>query len=170
MKAKVLALVFALVVVGLLPALGAAQNAAVVIKDTACTVLDVDGQTPFTVQDSVKVTTKSANQNRNVSCHGDLADRINPTLPPPPSAQTFDYKNTGGVLCCSDFNGTSLSTSNWHETITPSGNVTLTCHFKGDESTLCPSQTVDCSSFPYGSDDRKSCCESNSSASGCRPT
>ena len=157
MKAKGLALVFALVVVGLLPGLAAAQNGAVVIKDTACTVLDTDGQTTFTVLDSVKVTTKSANQNRNVSCHGDLLDRINPMSPAPPSALTFDYQKTGGVVCCSDFDGISLSTDNWHETITPSGNVTLTCHFKGNESALCP-QTVSCSNFQSGSPERNSCC------------
>ena len=134
MKAKGLALVFALVVVGLLPGLAAAQNGAVVIKDTECTVLDVDGVSTFTVPDGVKVTTKSSNNNLNVSCHGDLSDRINPTSPlPPSSALTFDNQKPGGVVCCADFNGSTLYTTNWHETITPSGNVTLTCHFKGNE-------------------------------------
>jgi len=165
MKAKSLALVLALVAVGLLPGLAAAQNAAVIVKDTDCVVLDVDGTTPFAVHDSVKVTTKSANNNRNVSCHGDLADRMDPTLPPPPSALTFDSKNTGGGLCCSDFNGISLSTSNWHETITPSGNVTLTCHFKGDESTLCP---VGCSLYDYGTEERDACCDTHPTDPHCQ--
>ena len=143
MKAKGLALVFALVVVGLLPGLAAAQNAAVVVKDTDCTVLDVDGINTFTVHDSVKVTTKSSNNNLNVSCHGDLADRDYPADPPPLSALTFDYKTTPNtVFCCADVNGSTLYTTNWHQTITPSGNVTLTCHFKGDEPISDPTVGV----------------------------
>jgi hypothetical protein len=107
---------------------------AVLIKDTSCTVLDPDLQ-PFDVFDTVKVITPSKNFNRNVSCHGDLLDSVEP----PVKAQVLDYDNTL-LKCCVNFDGSWFSTTNWHETITPSGNVSLTCHFKGDEPTdsSCP--------------------------------
>jgi len=102
---------------------------AVVIKDTSCTVLDTNLQ-PFDVFDTVKVITPSKNLNKNVSCHGDLLDSVEP----PVKAQVLDYDNTL-LKCCVNFDGSWFSTTNWHETITPSGNVSLSCHFKGDEPT-----------------------------------
>ncbi len=106
----------------------------------------------------------------NVSCHGDLADRVpvsGTDLPTAPSsALTYDNKNTEGVVCCSNFDGTALSTTNWHETITPSGNVTLTCHFKKtDAPTLCG-----CAFYEYYSDEWKTCWHYNPTDWDCQGT
>ena len=49
------------------PVVADAQDGAVVIKDTSCTVLDVDAINTIDVYNTVKVTTPSRNQNRNVS-------------------------------------------------------------------------------------------------------
>ena len=109
-------------------------NGAVVIKDTSCFVLGTvftNGQfslLPFEVFESVKVMTPSKNYNKNVSCHGDLPDGMDS----PAKAVVLDFDNTGRK-CCVNFDGDWFSTTQWHETITPSGNVSLTCHFKGDE-------------------------------------
>jgi len=104
---------------------GQILNGAVVIKDTNCTVLDTALDT-FVVIESVKVTTPSKNYNKNVSCHGDLP------YDPPAKAVVLDFDNTG-LNCCVMFDGQWYSTTQWHETITPSGNVSLTCHFTGNE-------------------------------------
>jgi hypothetical protein len=122
-------LMFMLVIValGMVPMMAEAQSGAVVIKDTSCTVLDPNLQS-FVVYDTVKVLTPSRNFNKNVSCHGDLpADII-----PPEKAVVLDYETTG-LMCCVTFDSHFFSTDKWHETITPSGNVSLTCHFEGDE-------------------------------------
>jgi len=125
-----------LLVVGVLmvvPIMANAQNSngAIVIKDTSCTVLGTDSSgnlLPFDVFESVKVITPSRIYAKNVSCHGDLPD----TMVSPDRALVLDYSNTG-LECCVNFDGNWYSTAQWHETITPSGNVSLTCHFKGDE-------------------------------------
>ncbi len=129
---------FVVGVLMIIPTTGSAQvpggNGAVVIKDTSCTVLGTvftNGDfilVPFEVLESVKVITPSKNYTKNVSCHGDLPDGMSP----PPNAVVLDFGNTG-LTCCVNFDGVWLSTAEWHETITPSGNVSLTCHFKGDE-------------------------------------
>ncbi len=137
-KASWLIISVAVVGLGIVPVMANAQNGAVVIKDTACTVLDLDSQTTFEVLNTVKVSTPSRNGNRNVSCHGDLSDRPI-DFPPegaPSQAVTFDFEDTG-FKCCVNFDGVWVSTDKWHEVITPSGNVSLTCHFK-DSDTLTP--------------------------------
>ncbi len=109
-------------------------NGAVVIKDTSCTVFGTvltNGTLTlelFDVYGSVKVITPSKNYNMNVSCHGDLPDGMDS----PANAVVLGFDNTG-LNCCVNFDGAWFSTAEWHETITPSGNVSLTCHFKGDE-------------------------------------
>ncbi len=129
---------FVIGVLMVLPITGNAQipdgHGAVVIKDSSCTVLGtafVDGNLTlefFDVYNSVKVVTPSRNYNKNVSCHGDLPDGMDS----PPQAVVLGFDNTG-LSCCVNFDGAWFSTTEWHETITPSGNVSLTCHFKGDE-------------------------------------
>ena len=122
-----LLLVGALMVI---PIIANAQgNGAVVIKDTSCTVLgpNLPALITFEVYDTVKVITPSKNCNVNVSCHGDLPDGWTP----PTNALVLDYNSTGWV-CEVNFDGVLYSTTQWHETITPSGNVSLTCHFIGD--------------------------------------
>jgi hypothetical protein len=126
-----------LLIVGTLMVIPIVAHAqAVVIRDTSCSVLD-PLRVPFDVFDSVKVITPSKNLNKNVSCHGDLLDGVEP----PAKAIVLNFDNTL-VKCCVNFDGNWFSTTNWHETITPSGNVSLICHFKGDESTdaSCPAR------------------------------
>ena len=131
-------LVFGVLMVIPIVASGQILNGAVVIKDTSCSVLGTifaNGEfilQPFDVYDSVKVMTPSKNYNKNVSCHGDLPDGMDS----PANAVVLGFNNTG-LQCCVNFDGTWFSTTQWHETITPSGNVSLTCHFKGDEPTGC---------------------------------
>ncbi len=129
---------FVVAVLMVIPITGNAQildgSGAVVIKDTSCTVLGTvftNGDftlVPFEVLESVKVITPSKNYTKNVSCHGDLPDGMDS----PSNAVVLGFGNTG-LKCCVNFDGVWLSTTEWHETITPSGNVSLTCHFKGDE-------------------------------------
>jgi hypothetical protein len=115
---------------GMFPILANAQTGAVVIKDTSCIVLDPNGA-QFEVFDTTKVNTPSKNCNRNISCHGEV--------PIPPNKKViFDKENTGWD-CYANFDGLWIPTVNWHEVITPSGNVSLTCHFKGCGSIpACP--------------------------------
>ena len=114
-----------LVCLMMVPALVEAQ--AVVIKDTSCTVLGVDKVGTFEVVNTTKVTTPSQNCNRNVSCHGDLSDQ--PSFVAPDKAVVFNHQNTDWV-CLVNFDGVEVSTTSWHQVITPNGNVSLTCHFK----------------------------------------
>ncbi len=109
----------------MVPAFVGAQ--AVVIKDTSCTVLDLNQEAMFDVWDSIKVITPSENCNRNVSCHGSLSDQ--PSFVPPKSGVVFNYGNTG-MECLVYFDGEPAYTTSWHQVITPKGNVSLTCHFK----------------------------------------
>jgi hypothetical protein len=141
-KASSFIILLAVVGLGMVPVMANAQNGAVVIKDTACTVLDLDSKTTFEVLNTVKVSTPSRNNNRNVSCHGDLSDRPENLPPefPPLQAVTFDFEDTG-FKCCVNFDGVWVSTDKWHEVITPSGNISLTCHFKDNET---PAQDPDC--------------------------
>ena len=145
-KASWVIVLLGVAVLVMIPAMAGAQaeNYAVVIKDTSCLVLDynpslMNPPPTFEVFDSVKVITQSRNLNKNVSCHGDLSDNLLSDTAPPPKAVTYDYDNTEWK-CCVNFNGDWLATLEWHETITPSGNVSLTCHFKGGEPVLpcCP--------------------------------
>lgn len=133
MKKNASFLIFFLAVVafGLSPVVADAQDGAVVIKDTSCTVLDIYANA-FDMYDTVKVTTPSQNNNRNVSCHGDLPDGSDL----PPNAVVYNFTNTGWK-CCVNTDGVWLATENWHVVITPSGNVSLTCHYKGDETEQC---------------------------------
>src|SRR4030042_6252449 len=127
-KASWLIIMLGVVGLGMVPIMANAQNGAVVIKDTACTVLDLDSITTFEVLNTVKVSTPSRNSNRNVSCHGDLSDRpiYLPQEAHPSQAVTFNFEGTG-LKCCVNFDGVWVSTDKWHEVITPSGNVSLPC-------------------------------------------
>ena len=127
-SANGLIIVLAIVALGMCPLLAEAQNRAVVIKDTSCTVLDLDGLSTFDVSNTIKVSTPSRNCNRNVSCHGDLSDGS--SYLPPDQGVVFNYENSGWE-CRVNFDGVWMPTLNWHQVITPSGQVTLTCHFKG---------------------------------------
>jgi hypothetical protein len=133
-------LMFTLVIVvalGLVPMMAQAQDdgGAIVIKDTSCRVRGP--MYSYFLIDAVKVITPSRNSNVNVSCHGDLPE----TIAVPDKAIVLDYDSTGHP-CCAFINGDSYETQTWHETITPNGSVSVTCHFKGDErpSLFCRNQ------------------------------
>jgi len=135
-KASLVCLLF---VMGLMVVPAMVEAQAVVIKDDSCTFFGTDGslfEAQGGVEDlnSIKVITPSQNCNKNVSCHT--------VIEPPGQAYVFDYdsRNYGTGFTCdvefiyTDQNGIEqrdlLSTENWHQTITPKGNVSLTCHFK----------------------------------------
>jgi len=146
----------AFVIMGLIPLLANAQGGALLIKGEQCTFLDLDDKLFPDVPNvseaqSIKVLTPSANCNKNVSCHAALSDFS--SYQPPAKAVVFDYDYYGGTLLCKvlfelvDDNGNLIfsywmSTDDWHEVITPKGNVSLTCHFKncgceGEEGEAC---------------------------------
>jgi hypothetical protein len=151
MKRNWMLFLLTVVALGTVPALAGAQ--AVVIKDTSCEVLSPNGL-DFVPIDTIKVTTPSKNCNINVSCHGELPAGA----PIPDKAEVFNYDNTN-LMCTTTFDSVQVSTANWHEVITPSGNVSLTCHFKDCPPTSCNPN----------SPDFLSCCEQNPYATGCTP-
>ncbi len=136
-----------LMVLGLIPGLAGAQ--AVVIKDTSCTFFDFDGRQTFEVPggvedlNSIKVITPSQNCNKNVSCHTEFENLDG-------MAYIFDYDSPhhGTFVSCwvefyyKDAEGHdipyTLATENWHQTITPKGKVSLTCHFNDCELPSTP--------------------------------
>lgn len=137
MKKNVNWLVFLLTVVALVmvPALAGAQQEEVcpapglAIDQLGCFVLNPDGVSCAFIDRLHVVETHSANSNINITCHGYL-DNVGLTR-----AEVFHGKDNP-LKCKIVLSGGALCTSNWHEVITPSGNVTLTCHFKEDD--VCP--------------------------------
>lgn len=126
-KSSWLVVLLAVVALGMAPVMAGAQTLG--IDAAGCNVFNTGGLTLFRIDRSHTVITDSSNDNINISCHGDLPD----VALAPPRAEVFqgrDYQ----IQCSIVVNGQSFCTSNWHEVITPSGNVTLTCHFKGNEA------------------------------------
>ena len=137
-------LVILLAVVGLamVPVMTGAQAQDLSIDQLGCRVLNVDGEDTIFMDTSQihTVQTFSSNNNVNATCHGDLVDGL------PDHAVVFqgrDYQpnNPSGnperqcaiSIILDDGTSKVVRTSNWHQVITPSGNVTLTCHFKAKE-------------------------------------
>jgi hypothetical protein len=131
-----LVVLLAVVALGMAPVMAGAQTPG--IDAAGCNVFNTDGLTLFRIDRSHTVITDSSNDNINISCHGDLPD----VALAPPKAEVFqgrDYQILGiPVQCSIVVNDQLFCTSNWHEVITPSGNVTLTCHFKGNEACATP--------------------------------
>jgi hypothetical protein len=93
-----------------------AQAQAIVINDQGCGLLDGDGNFVFASSDHT-VITNSANGNCHLKCS--VKGVGNSTG----KAAHFDNASTG--LPC----GTACGlTNNWRETVSASGNATLTCH------------------------------------------
>jgi hypothetical protein len=92
-----------------------ANNGAVVINDQGCALLDGDGNS-ISTSESHAVITNSKNGNTLLKCS--VKGVANSTG----KAVHFDFDNTG-ITCATN----SGSTENWHETVSASGNATLTC-------------------------------------------
>ena len=107
----------------LICALGVVAAPAEIITDEPCWVLDTTGKiwNGFDVYYSHSVGTNSMNGNAVRICHGWLPDGAEK----PKKAIMFNNENTG--YRCDTLFGI---TYDWQLIITPSGRVTLTCHYK----------------------------------------
>jgi hypothetical protein len=101
-----------------MPAFAISDNAALVIKDTDCGVIDAGGNI-ISTDGSIFVSTSSGNA--LVVCKAQLPDPA--TFPDKAIKWTPDNFN---IPC-----GTSLGTTNdFQEVITPSGQIMLVCHYQ----------------------------------------
>jgi len=109
------ALVALLLAVAYAPMGARATDNAIVVHEGGCGMLDGDGN--FVVGERHSVSNDGGN-----SIFKCQSKKVNNTAK---SGVTWDQANTG-FMC-----GTPLGpTADWRETITPSGNATLTCHAK----------------------------------------
>jgi hypothetical protein len=106
----------ALLTVLYLPAGASASAGSVVAKDTTCAVLDAEGRVAFG-QNSMVLSTPSGHSIVKCSVTG-----VNNSTG---RAVRHDYESTG--MTCMTAAG---ATTDWHETISASGNATLTCRMK----------------------------------------
>lgn len=93
----------------------AKADAAVVVKDIGCGLLDGDGNFVFT-SESHAVSTDSGNS--KITCKADVAPSTTAQ-----GAVKWNFANTG-LLCSTSFG----STQDWQEVVTPSGKASLVCH------------------------------------------
>jgi len=135
-----------MVMLGFLPVMANAQSkGAVVIKDESIVFFNIDNNlmevTLTEMKGSTKVVTPSPNCNKNVSAHGKYP------VTPPGRSIVFDFDSTE-VPCIVLFDGIPYATNKWHQVISRSGRVSLTCHFK-----VCdeyePSGPPECTTDPY---------------------
>jgi hypothetical protein len=117
------ALAVVLVMGALMLSARTAKAQAVVVRDGLCGVLAGDCATVEIIVDNGATAVVTTSGNGLTSCQA--------TLPagaplPPKGAAKCDFASTG--LSC----GTSAGVTNdWRETVTPSGQVSLTCHLNG---------------------------------------
>lgn len=104
-----------LAMVGTRAVQAASDNAAIVINDIGCGLLDGDGNFAFTTNSHV-VSTNSGNS--MITCKADVAPSTTAN-----GAVHHDYASTG-LLCSTTFG----VTDDWHEVVTPSGKASLVCH------------------------------------------
>ena len=97
------------------------RAAAVIVSDAGCLVLAGDCATPEAITGNFSM---SSSGNSRASCEGQLP--AGSPLPPDGAAHC-DFASTG--LSCSTTFGI---TDDWTETVTPSGQVNLTCHINGN--------------------------------------
>ena len=87
-----------------------------------CGIIDVTGT--LVELHNVRVVTESNKDNRNVSCHGTIVSPFGKTV-------IYDALNNPfpeiSPLNCEMF---GKLTTDWKEVISPSGRVTMVCHFK----------------------------------------
>ena len=94
---------------------------AVIKKDIFCVIPAPEG--PVVETTGIAVAASDNSGNSMIVCKAQLDPIINPW---PLKAVKLDFESLGGVLCYTGFD----STENWQAVITPSGQATLTCHFK----------------------------------------
>lgn len=119
--------VMTIVVIGMVPALAITDPPeSLVVDKTECVIFDsfydkaVVNDIPHVVE------TLSSNQNVNATCHVNL-------LVVPDHAIVIHSREFPTIFCkIATVTYGIVFTDDWHEVITPSGNVTLTCHFKGE--------------------------------------
>ena len=90
-----------------------------------CIAVDANGGgSLYLIGEGTELSTNSANHNLVRICHG--------TTNPPGKAIVWNAYNLADepVSCMNDDGSNPRSTYDWHETISASGKVTLTCHFK----------------------------------------
>lgn len=129
-KKVLLAVVVAMVVSLLGTGVASADPASVWIHNDGCTVHDLDGNL-VPVQgnpsgDGPIIVTQSINGNWVASCHGTLPD----TSRLPKNTFIWDEKNLPSFAMCGVPGITPLPTHNMRIIIQPSGQVTLSCHYK----------------------------------------
>jgi hypothetical protein len=101
-----------------------ADNGAVVVNDLACVVLAGDCKTFEISPESHEVQTSLATSgNAMLSCKLDL-----PAGAPLPAKGAAHCDNASTGIFCTTSSGT---TTDWKETVSASGHVTLTCHING---------------------------------------
>jgi hypothetical protein len=102
------------------------EHAAVVIKDGSCTLRDGNGNF-VTATQYHKVMTQGPNNTSTLKCS--VKDVPNDTG----KAVRWDFSTTGGGYCGIDLTAIGLGfifTDNWEQTVSASGNATLTCKYK----------------------------------------
>ena len=104
-----------LVIVSALPMTAARGEAALVIRDTQCTFFDGNGQLVTLDASHVVVTSQGGKR----TCSGFVT--------PSASGKTvhYDFFSTG--LFCNTGGAGQGITTNWRETVTPSGRALVTC-------------------------------------------
>jgi hypothetical protein len=98
-----------------------ANNAAMVQKDQNCTLADGTGAMVFITGGGRTVTTSSGVTTLTCQASG---------LTPPPDGSAVQFQSDGTSTC-----NTELGlTTNWQETVSASGQATLTCQINGSGS------------------------------------
>jgi hypothetical protein len=93
---------------------------AVVITNTSCVLIDTEGDL-FGSTDVRQFTVITPSGRINHYCHGQLPEGSSA----PDKAMVFGSADVGGILCATPGGGL---TDDWHEVITPSGNVRINCN------------------------------------------
>ncbi len=99
-----------------------AQAAAVLTRPDDCGLLDGNGGVVFPV-DAKVTATPSPNDNAMVQCRADV------TPADSGRAVQFDFNSTGFLCGVPDSKGAVQMTQRWEETVSASGNATITCHY-----------------------------------------
>jgi len=102
----------------------------------SCTYLDEDGD-PHTVTaatlDAKLAVASSDTPNVNAYCKDSIVRDAAGAAGEKGPAVGFDTTNTDDGLCCIVTTTQTYQTNDWSETVSGSGNVSLSCHFPGTE-------------------------------------
>ncbi len=112
---------FAALMAGGIPVAQAAP--AVLSRPDNCGLLDGNGGVVWPV-DAKVTATQSPNDNATVQCRADV------TPAKSGDAVQFDFNSTGFLCGVPDSIGAVQMTQHWEETVSASGNATITCHLR----------------------------------------